>query len=218
MLNKLLKANPVHWDVIQGPVFLCDQPFMKDPPIWKHSIIVPIFKKDSSQSHCSISLLSSGAKLYTSYPYLKLEEWITSNNIHRWEQIGFRKGFETQDHCLILTHLDEKYTSPLRGRLYVAFIDLKRAFDTIPRSSLWGKLERTSIDKKLLWLIKNLYSSYAALVHCGDKGKVLKCFHLERGVKQDCLLAPLLFNLYLNDLTTALTSAEFHPCTYPQSY
>lgn len=145
--NKLLKANPVHWDVIQGPVFLCDQPFMKDPPIWKHSIIVPIFKKDSSQSHCSISLLSSGAKLYTSYPYLKLEEWITSNNIRRWEQIGFRKGFETQDHCLILTHLDEKYTSPLRGRLYVAFIDLKRAFDTIPRSSLWGNWNVPQLTK-----------------------------------------------------------------------
>ena len=56
------------------------------------------------------------------------------------EQIGFTKGKSTIDHYLTLFHLAEKYTCSKKGKLYAAFLDLKCAFNSIPKASLWSKL------------------------------------------------------------------------------
>lgn len=77
----------------------------------------------------------------------------------------------------------------------LAFMDLRAAFDSVPRSCLWNKLARTSIDKTLLWLIFKLSKNPTAQIHCSLNGQLTSVVHLLKGVKQGCLLAPLLFNL-----------------------
>lgn len=77
------------------------------------------------------------------------------NNIIGWKQIGFRKDFTPLDHSQILFHSAKKYTSLLEGVLYVAFMDLKGAFDSISGSELWNKLRKSTIDRQLLRLKDN---------------------------------------------------------------
>lgn len=188
--NNLFKINPSWWAMILAPIFSEINPSGKIPPpqIWKHSIIIPIFKSDPANYH-SVSFLSSVAKLYTSYLCLKLGEWITSNNNFGWKQIGFRKGSAPQDQYLILAHLVEKYTSPSRDKFYVIFIYLKKAFNTVPRSWLEGKLEPTSIDNRLLWLKKHTSTPLVWRKYAVEKGELMECFHIDREVKQGCLLS-----------------------------
>lgn len=57
------------------------------------------------------------------------------------------------DQCAVLYHLPKKHSSPSKDALYVAFIDLRMAFDSIPPKRLWRKLAATSIDCHLLGLI-----------------------------------------------------------------
>ena len=82
------------------------------------------------------------------------------------EQAGFRKGRSAIDDCMILSHLAEKYMSSHGNRIYTAFIDLKSAFDSAPGDILWSKLYKTSIDKRLLCLIKCLYQGTTLRVRC----------------------------------------------------
>ncbi|CAI7935250.1 Fatty acid hydroxylase domain-containing protein, partial [Podarcis lilfordi] len=61
--------------------------------------------------------------------------------------------------CLFLYHLARKYSSPPRGYLCAAFLDLKAAFDSVPRNILWEKLAKLGIDRRLLWLISQLHEA-----------------------------------------------------------
>ena len=61
---------------------------------------------------------------------------MVNENIIGPEQIGFRKGNTTTAHCMVLSTLAEKYSKPKKGKLFVAFIDFKSAFDSIQREKL----------------------------------------------------------------------------------
>ena len=57
-------------------------------------------------------------------------------NILGQEQAGFREGYSTIDHVFVLHVVIELYKSVYK-RIYCAFIDYRKAFDSIDRSILW---------------------------------------------------------------------------------
>ena len=50
-------------------------------------------------------------------------------------QAGFREGYSTVDNAFILNAFVDKYLSKKRGKLYVAFVDFKKAFDSVHRGN-----------------------------------------------------------------------------------
>lgn len=75
---------------------------------------------------------------------------------------------------------------------------------------LWSKLANYNIDPRLLFLIKSLYSDTSSQIKLNSQGNLSEPFHTNKGVKQGCVLAPTLFNLFLNDLSTHLASIDSH--------
>ena len=73
------------------------------------------------------------------------------------EQAGFRKGYRTTDHVFALHLIIELYKS-VHKRVYCAFIDYRKAFDSINRPLLWQKLLSHDINGKLLNVIRNMYA------------------------------------------------------------
>uniref|UniRef100_A0A803TV69 ribonuclease H n=1 Tax=Anolis carolinensis TaxID=28377 RepID=A0A803TV69_ANOCA len=209
-----LKSNISWWTAFLAPLFTHINRTALIPAPWSKSIIIPIYKKGDKNDPANyrpISLLSVVGKLYSRHLYNRLLDWLDSEKIIGEEQAGFRKGRSTIDHCIVLNHLAEKYQKrPYKG-LYTAFIDLKAAFDSVPRNLLWQKLQETTIDKRLLWLIKSLYSDTTTQVRCGVQGNLSKPIAVNRGVRQGCILAPILFNLYLNDLAAHVSLPNGHP-------
>ena len=55
------------------------------------------------------------------------------------EQAGFRKGYSTIDHVFVLHPVIDLYQS-VRKRVFCAFIDYQKTFDSVDRSLLWQKL------------------------------------------------------------------------------
>lgn len=75
------------------------------------------------------------------------------------EHTGFCTYYRsTLDHFIILAHLAEKYSNSGGRKLFAALFDLKGTFDSVLRKLLWDKLENTSLDRKLLFLIKTLHA------------------------------------------------------------
>ena len=81
----------------------------------------------------------------------------------------------------------------------IAFVDLKKAFDTVNRDILFAALERFGCPPTTLRLLRALHTGNTAAVRIG--GETSDPFGVTMGVKQGCVLAPLLFNVFLLAVT-----------------
>ena len=86
----------------------------------------------------------------------------------------------------------------LNRKLYVAFIDFEKAFDTISRKLLWPILLKNGIKGRLYKCVKSMYENVKARIRCG--AKFTDYINCTRGVKQGDVCSPVLFSLFINDL------------------
>ena len=78
--------------------------------------------------------------------------------------------------------------------LYFCFIDYAKAFDCVDPNKLWKILKEMGIPEHLTCLLRNLYAGQEATVRTGYG--TTDWFQIGKGVRQDCILSPCLFNLY----------------------
>ena len=78
--------------------------------------------------------------------------------------------------------------------LYVAFIDLTKAFDLVSREGLFKILPKVGCPPKLLSLIESFHTNMKGVVQYD--GNVSEPFDIRSGVKQGCVLAPTLFGIF----------------------
>ncbi|KAH9383418.1 hypothetical protein HPB48_024769 [Haemaphysalis longicornis] len=89
-----------------------------------------------------------------------------------------------------------------KSQLYLAFLDMEKAYDSIPHQKLWGKLSETQVGAKFIDIIKGLYTDCTAVYNLHDLNS--KEIKLTVGLKQGCPLSPTLFNIYMNNLLKTL--------------
>ena len=80
---------------------------------------------------------------------------------------------------------------------------------TIPRHLLFQKLVSHNVTGKFYDSIKNMYTHDLACISLGDK--MTQSFRINQGVKQGCILSPLLFNIFLSDLPDQLNNGDARP-------
>ena len=118
------------------------------PENWSTGCIVPIFKKgdkNDPNNYRGITLVSCLAKLFTSTLNQRLLEWDKEYNITTDAQFGFKHNASTIDAIFVLQTLVNKMLRN-KKRLYCCFVDYKKAFGYVNRSSLWMKLKLYGID------------------------------------------------------------------------
>ena len=76
--------------------------------------------------------------------------------------------------------------------MLAAYVDLKKAFDSVHRETLWDLLRLRGIPARIIGLLTGLYSGTVSAVKCG--GGESSFFPVNTGVRQGCVLAPSLFN------------------------
>ena len=171
------------------------------PFCWKQGIIVPIPKGSTDNrdplSYRGITLACTSYKLFCNIINQRLSEWVEDNNMLPEEQNGFRKNRSCIDHLGSLTSIIET-RKEINGNTFVAFIDFKKAYDHVDRNLLWEKMSQLGVGNKVLSALKGIYEN----VNCCVKvnGFLTNCFEVSTGLKQGCLLSPLLFNMYVSDL------------------
>jgi len=93
-------------------------------------------------------------------------------------------------HCCSINHYEAAYSN-----VYTCFVDHEKAYDRVPREKLWGMLRKYGVDGHLLMAIKSLYSCLEICVLVG--GVKSQPFTVGVGLRQGCLLSPLLSSLVL---------------------
>lgn len=189
------------------------------PTKWCLGTIIPIYKHKGSQSdpnnYRGITLLSCIGKLFTACINERLALYVETGMLGP-EQAGFREGYSTVDHIFVLHIVIDLYLS-VKKRVYCAFIDYKKAFDSVERSILWRKLLQYNINGKLLVVIKNMYDNAKSCIRKGNM--VSSFFACSIGVRQGENLSPLLFALFINDFSDHISKhysglSPLHTC-YP---
>lgn len=97
----------------------------------------------------------------------------------------------------------------------VAFLDLKAAFNSLSQIMPWKIVEASPLNLWLLMLIHSLYVDKSLKVRCNPKGFISKAVSAQNRVKQGCILAPLLFNYYINSTVSHLPNPDFHSSKLP---
>jgi hypothetical protein len=181
------------------------------PSSWSTATIVPIFKKGDAtnpNNYRGISIVSNLGKLFTSILNRRLLEWSNNNDVITDAQFGFRPGYSTTDAIFALHSI---ISSSLSGkkRLYCAFIDFQKAFDSVDRIKLWHKLSAVGIRGKVLNVIKSLYSNIRACVTV--KGFRSEYFTSNLGLMQGEVLSPILFSMFINDFELSFINSGCVP-------
>ena len=81
-----------------------------------------------------------------------------------------------------------------KKNIYFSFTDYAKAFDCMDHNKLWTILKEMGIPDHLTCLLRNLYTGQKATVRTGHG--TTDWFQIGKGVCQDCILSPCLFNFY----------------------
>ena len=136
-----------------------------------------------------IMLLSIPSKVLTRIILERLKTAIDKKL--RPEQAGFRQDKSCTDQIATLRIIIEQFLE-FQSTLYLNFIDFQKAFDSVDRNTIWKLMQHYGIPETFILLIQQLYNENAAcqVIH---NGKLTEPFSVQTGVRQGCMLSPMIF-------------------------
>jgi len=170
------------------------------PQIWSKGIIIPLHKKGNfsePDNYRGITLTSVFSKVFLHIVNNRLQKFIENNDIIVEEQSGFRKGYSTIDNIFVLHGIIEKYLSRSR-KLYLAFVDFRKAFDSVNRRALWAIMDKYGFRGKIVDILKSMYHNVTCCVRSGNV--LSEYFECSNGLKQGCKCSATLFSIMINML------------------
>ena len=176
------------------------------PSCWKPTTIIPIHKPGKPTSSPSslrpISLTSCISKLFERLILSRLTFHLESNHLLSTYQAGFRPGRSPLDQILILPQSirDGFQKKKPPDRTILASVDFSKAFDSVWHSALFHKLLLLKLPPCFVLWVRALHRR--AKVQVG--GSHSRSFRIRRGVPHGSVLGPVLFILFVDDITKDL--------------
>lgn len=171
------------------------------PDRWKDALVTPVPKKgdltDMNNSR-GISLIATKLKLTSGIFAKRLLKCAVGFRMLDPAQAGFisREEAVAQAACLVEI-LDRR---KVKGQeTYLCFVDLAKAYDSVPHEGLIAKAERFGIHGKALEWIKAIYKDPRIQCRKAD-GTPSEAKPYNVGVRQGAPESPILFNIFMDDL------------------
>ena len=160
--------------------------------------IIMVLHKKKDRAECGnyrgISLVAHAGKILLKIIARRLSEYCERVGILPEEQSGFRPNCSTIDMMFVIRRLQE-LARKKRIPMYVCFIDLTKAYDSVDRTLLWTVLARFGVPQNMISVIRQFHDGMRACVRLDDR-VCSRGFAVEQGLCQGCVLAPLLFNIF----------------------
>ena len=148
-----------------------------------------------------VNICEENERIITNFPFLIHQQYLKKFDLLSPAQSGFRQNHSTESAVIYFT--DEIRRNADARRLTGAlFVDLKKAFDTVPHKELISKLECFGfVDNSIAWFT-NYLSNRSLVVSLGTNSS--SPLAVENGVSQRSILGTVLFTLYINDLPSCI--------------
>ena len=181
----------------------------KIPTSWKKAKIIMIPKPGKSKSEITsyrpISLTSCFAKCLEKFIQIRLNHFLEKNNIISKHQSGFRTNHSTKDHIFQLSN-DVINNFNNYENTGTVFFDLEKAFDKVWHKGLLFKLKKINLPGTLFnWIMHFLLEREFFVYYNSCFSNIYK---INAGVPQGCILSPILFSIYISDISTSLSKTH----------
>ena len=170
----------------------------KVPSDWEQSFIVCLYKGKGDAlergNYRGLKLTEQVMKVLERVVDGLIRQVVSTDD----SQFGFVPGRGTTDAIFVIRQLQEKYLAANK-RLYMAFVDLEKAYDRVPRKVIWWALRKLGVDEWIVRLVQGMYSNARSRVRVGEAYS--EEFEVKVGVHQGSVLSPLLFIIVLEALS-----------------
>lgn len=172
------------------------------PLSWKIATVILIKKpgkgKTNPDNYRPISLLTSLSKIFEKVIHTRLQNYLYSADLIPKFQFGFRSNHSTVQQLFRIT---EYISNSFEKHCHTGsvFIDVSKAFDKVWYEGLLYKLKLFNTPKYLFNIIKSFLSNKQFSVKINDSNSNLQ--PISAGVPQDSKLGPILFNIFISDIS-----------------
>merc|ERR1712050_95748 len=157
--------------------------------------MIPKKNKPKILEHRPIAVTVNSNKIVCTILREKIEGFLSENGVRFDNQMGFTAGGRVE-HCMFTLGYIANITFEKRGDtgspLYFAFIDFKKAYDSIDRKKLIEVLISYKINPRIIDIIVQMYKNDHTIVKLG---KMEEKIEVTGGIRQGCSISTLLFKL-----------------------
>ncbi len=181
----------------------CDPPHQND--VLRTTFLHKKGVTDTLDNYRTLTIGCNICKVYNRIITNRIQEVAENSNILGEIQNGFRPGRRATDNLLVLETVIRK-TKLENKKNYMALLDITKAYDRVDRHILWTVMEQMGFPKILMDNLRATYRNPTSTVHFQNtQSDPLK---LTLGLKQGCVLSPVLFAIYIAELGRRLMDSS----------